>query len=294
MIEYNRKRDTLIFLHIQKAAGSTFNKILDSQYKKQDVISTRLIVRGKYGDNWVRHTTVEREGVAKRTVANMSSADKSKIKVLKGHFEFGWHELFPNDCVYITFLRDPVKRIVSQFDYINRLNNHHIAERIKKDNISLSQFVEQGISLVTDNGMTRRLAGLSDEVGFKEYDDSILDKAIDNIENHFCFVGLSEHFDESILLLKEKLQWNKSPIYLRKNVTKKKQKSKVPDESTIKVIKEHNQLDLKLYEYVRTKFLDDLDHIDNQFVRRLEKFKKRNGAYQNIYSTLHPVYSFFK
>ncbi|MEQ9305526.1 MAG: sulfotransferase family 2 domain-containing protein [Marinoscillum sp.] len=237
----------IIFLHLPKAAGTTFNKILLKQYEESASFIVADEVKKELGDSWGRFTSMEREELAKKKLMALPKSQKDKIQLVAGHMEYGWHECFNDPATYITFLRNPVDRVISQFHYIKRLPDHALKDRILKDDLTLKQFVEQGVSLMTDNGMTRKIAGVTDAVAFREYDDAILDKAVRHLREHFGAVGLAEHFDESIVYMQHKFSW-KHPYYLRKNVTINRKKVIEYDSATLDCIAQHNSLDIQLYQ----------------------------------------------
>lgn len=274
-----KKDDTLIFLHIPKAAGTTLNKIIDRQFKGNAIFANNKVVRSELGDDWKKHDPIHREEIAKKHLQSLSSEEKKSIKLLRGHMEFGWHSYFENSCTYITFLRNPIERVISQYYYIKRLKGHKLEQIISDENLSLSDFVERGLSVVTDNGMTRKIAGLSDNVGFQQYDRGLLDVAKQNIEKHFKFVGISEHFDESLMILGDVLGW-KNLHYYNRNVTVNRTKALTIEQSEIDKVKKHVDLDLELYDFALKSFNSTYALKQDEYNRKLKKFQNLNATYQ--------------
>lgn len=291
MIDY-KKDDLLFFLHLPKSAGTTLNGVIDNVYKKNEIFSIAKEVRKELGDQWRNEATFARENIAFEAFKKNSNTSHSEVKIVKGHMGFGWHEAASKNSSYFTFVREPIDRIVSQYYYIKRMEGHALQEKIKVDDLDLKSFVEKGISLVSDNGMTRKIAGLSDEIGFKEYDNSILDLAKKNIEMHFSSIGLSEYFDESIVFMKEKYGWKK-PYYLNKNVTKGRKKIDSIDRETLKTIERHNALDIELYAYLKDLFNLQIESLGDQFESSLRKYRFWNSKYSSIYTSLKHLKSKF-
>lgn len=273
----------LIFLHLPKAAGTTFNKILLKQYEAPVSFIVAEEVKKEIEGNWGRFTSMEREELAKKKLMALPKSQKQHLQLVAGHMEYGWHECFNDPATYITFLRNPVDRVISQFHYIKRLPDHALKDRIQNDALSLKQFVEQGVSLMTDNGMTRKIAGVTDAVGFREYDDTILDKAMGHLRDHFGAVGLAEHFDESIVYMQQKFNW-KQPYYLPKNVTNNRKKVMEYDSATLDCIAQHNSLDIQLYQYAQELFSKQLTSANGDIAHLTRKFKKRNKYHQLMQS----------
>jgi hypothetical protein len=98
------KTDHLIFLHLPKTAGSTIYYILNRLYQNEKVFNVHW--RGTQGnlDNFKTLPTAERE----------------KIKLIRGHFRFGLHDFFEGETSYFSFLRNPEERILSFYTYVQQ------------------------------------------------------------------------------------------------------------------------------------------------------------------------------
>src|SRR5262245_16845682 len=93
---------TLIFLHIPKPAGTTVHHVLERQFAADEVYSLA-------GDSWASY---------RRDFQRLTLPERKKIRVIKGHMEFGLHELLPQPATYVTVLRHPVDRIMSYYYYV--------------------------------------------------------------------------------------------------------------------------------------------------------------------------------
>lgn len=287
MVDY-KKDDLLFFLHLPKSAGTTLNSILEKIYPQKQIFSIAKEVRRKFGSNWVNEATSTRENVAFDVFKGMTDRQLNSLKIVKGHMGFGWHEKVKKNVSYFTFVRQPIDRIVSQYYYIKRIKGHALQKQIESQNLDLRAFVERGISLVADNGMTRKIAGISDEIPFQSYGKEILDKAKDNIENHFSSIGLSEYFDESIVLMQAKYEWTR-PYYIKQNVTDGRKKVTEINSSTLKIIEHFNALDMELYDYIKKIFRNQIEHFGDQFDSSVKKYKSCNAKYSGVYGTLKKI-----
>ena len=93
----------------------------------------------------------------------------------------------------------------------------------------------------------------------------ILKSVIENLERNFIFVGLSSHITISVDLLKNILTGQETPHSLPRKRTKRafhrsKNRPEFFDLELLKLIAERNQLDMKLYGYVLTKFRNTLEN----------------------------------
>jgi hypothetical protein len=266
---------TIIFLHIPKAAGTTLHTILDRQYPPHTVFSNDRIVRARLGDTWREMPATQRWQIARDELCHLPATRKEKLQVVKGHMIFGWHELLPQPCTYITLLREPVDRVVSLYSYTMRQNGHHLRDEILARNLDIAAYTSSGITVWADNGQTRMLSGAGDSIGFGKCSDDMLRAAKRNIEESFALVGLSEQFDETLVVLKHMFDW-RMPFYIRRNVTRHSPWQRELSAETRRAIEQHNALDIELYNWVSERFDALLQKQGSHFSRELSVFRLLN------------------
>ena len=220
MLYSNNKQDLcLLFLHIPKAGGTTLYRIIERQYKRNEIYS---ISRGK------PYKYIE-------DLINFPKIQKKKYKAIEGHMRFGLHEFLPQPCTYITILRNPIERVISTYNYIFQIRGHYLYEPLKSQNFDLKKLVASRISYEFDNFQTRLLFGNHNNIELGECSREMLENAKKNLQKHFTVVGLTERFDETLLLMKRALGWNRI-YYIRQNVTKKTQPRENISKETIDTI----------------------------------------------------------
>ncbi|MGB7521950.1 MAG: sulfotransferase family 2 domain-containing protein, partial [Spirulinaceae cyanobacterium] len=186
-LENNSKQEeSLLFLHIPKAGGSTLTTILDKQYQKQEVYKIREL---KDLD----------------ILNNADKKSKNQFKVITGHFPFGLHEDLLQKCSYITMLREPTERLISLYYYIRSSVEHRLHQQIVSKQMTLEEFVSSGILETTDNCQTRLISGQM-EVEFGCASQEMLAMAKDNLQK-MAVVGILENLDETLVLIKKNLGW---------------------------------------------------------------------------------------
>lgn len=137
---------------------------------------------------------------------------------------FGMHHYLPENAEiqYMTMLRDPVKRSLSQYYYIKRRPNHFLYELVKKQ--SLLEFIKSEQAYAHCNRQTALLASTNciplNSENNRGLDKNDLRKAKEHLKK-FTFVGILEEFDISMLLAKQILGWN-NIYYFKRNVSKSK------------------------------------------------------------------------
>ena len=252
---------TLIFLHIPKTAGSTLFAILKRQYPfafiHPHVGTWKYVFEFKRLPEWKRE----------------------RIGVLAGHLPFGVHKYLPQPSVYITLLRDPIERAISDYYYVLRTPDNYFYKDVTTQHMSLEEFVASGCNgkyLNLDNGQTRLLSGMVD-VGFGQCTLKMLKDAKENLREYFAVVGINERFDETVMLMKKVLGWTTLPYYVRENVTSDRPGKEDIPEDTLKVIEKRNELDLDLYTFAKEMFAEQLCGQDPPFEKELESFKLQNN-----------------
>ncbi len=246
----------IIFTHIPKTAGTTIRDILENQYRSNSIALV-------YSQENIQYT--------------LNNLLASNNKVIMGHFR---HPNFitPTNILFLTFLREPVKRIISHYNYVsNSKDKVHIALMQKASTIQ--EFVQLESQ---QNLQTKYLSGLSNE-DFAKAPQAALAKAKENIDSYM--VGITERFDESIVFFKEKLNWKK-PYYT--TINKSKKRTTNYDTQTQELISSCNSLDIELYTYALDKFENQLSLLTN-FDEKLNTYQAQNKKLKNLYFVKHRV-----
>ncbi|MDJ0557457.1 MAG: glycosyltransferase [Microcoleaceae cyanobacterium MO_207.B10] len=157
----------LISVHVPKAAGTAFRQVLLQVYGTQGVLTDKT---NMFEDN-------------------IPATIHWQTKVIEGHFRAGkYDKLFPN-TQRITWLRQPIRRLISDycFRHISNPKNDYLNKK------GLLNFAQSNSNLMAYcvNG-----------------------KSLD----YFDFVGITEYFEEDLLELKNILGWSDyQVIYQNRN-----------------------------------------------------------------------------
>ena len=243
----------LIFLHNLKTGGTTLRGILGRQYRGDEIC-----VLGRQTDV----STVKREKI-----------DDPGLRLIEGHVPFGVHVLISRPVAYITLLRDPVERIVSLYAFMRNGEGRDIHCEARGALGSLEELVASGALPEVDNGQTRRLAGLSP--AYRECSAAMLGRAKENIRHHFAVVGLTERFDESVLLMRRLFGWP-SALYSPRKVNPRREPVAALPNSTRRLIEERNRFDRELYEYAAERLGRQVAELGPDFRAELATFSRLN------------------
>ena len=190
----------LVSNHIGKTAGGTL----------------QFILQRNYGDNFlgIYSALIKKMFGKERTTPSINPLDESelnfvlnqygKIECISSHFI-----KFPNsfnNFKTITFLRNPVDRVVSQYfslrkKYLGQKNlpNHMIYDY----RYDMRLFFDHWEYVSTQYNVQSRIDN------FQTYvinNANNLDGAVNSLKNEYWFVGITERFDECLLLLKNQFQ----------------------------------------------------------------------------------------
>ena len=209
----------LVFVHMHKTGGTTVSHIL----------------RSSFG---VRHCQVEPRH-ARWSGPHFSADDLQlvrklypNLKSIAGHRVAAYVDLQPKDTElkYFTFMRDPIKLCASRFQYKVNVSG--------KQGLDFEEWIQRDWPR---NHQTKWIAGVDD-----------VTEAIRIIKEKNIFVGLTDRFDESMVMLKAFLANDLNISYRRVNVARDKSlaKSLLTNERTRQMLIDAQRADLELYEFV--------------------------------------------
>jgi len=261
----------VIFLHVPKTAGSTLRRILQRQFEPS--ATHRL-----YGNH------PEELFAQFRTLPESA---RLRIRLLLGHFGFGMHRHLASPFTYVAVTRQPVERVISDYEYIRNNAGHVFHRRMIEANLGLREFVECGEWTFNDNAMVRMFAGMLDApVG--SLDERALERAKSNIRDHFGLVGLTERFDETLVLLARRFGW-RSVYYERENVSANRPDKAAVPEDAVSAIARANALDIDLHRFVTEHFQREAEQEGPGFQDAVREFGRVNAELKRLIHEAHEL-----
>jgi len=260
-----------IFLHIEHTGGTTLHTILDRQY----------------GDGL--YYVPRPSGVESLRV--LPPAQKAAMQAVWGHFSYGVHRYLPQTAHYFTLLREPVSRAIASYYYEFRFIKSPNHARYVTGEVDWSEHLAK--RWVTQTQISRLIGGGDDELTRHRPSPVGVDavaQAQAHITDHFTFVGLTEYYDESLLLMARLCGWKKPLHYLRRNTGERKDAPSGIREQIIDLTAQERTV----YEWAKSRFLTLVEAQGAGFQREVAEFKAANTAYAARQHRLEKVKSRFR
>ena len=251
---------SIIFVHLPKCGGTTLNRLIEWEYPPTRIFSIDpSFFRWSY-----------------RRLLRSSPRRLNRMQAIQGHMPFGIHRILPQQATYITVLREPVDRGISEYYYALSRVVHPEHRSIKR--LSLDEYIRL---TPYANVQTKLIAGEDPGYDFLsgECTEQTLRQAKANLEQHFSLIGLTERFEETLALARILFGW-KIPNYADFNVTRgRPRKEEVPGEIR-RVIEERYGFDAELYRFAAELFQKMIVRHQAQLpleVARIKDLRKQTG-----------------
>jgi hypothetical protein len=255
--------DPLVFIHVPKAGGSTLKEVIFRQYPRGTAL-------------WISFQRPEMMSA----FLEMSAAERAKLNCLMGHIPYGFHTELPAQAFLFTMLREPVSRFLSEYQYMLRYDRTGAWRPPGEAMDTLQAFLDYRIRTNAMEVQTGMISGFFPGVGaqppFDPLPEGALERAKANLRDHFGLVGVTDRFDETMLLLKKRMNWKHGVHYARRNAAPRKSSSHSVDPALLERIREHTQNDAALVAYAGELLDQALAEQDPSFMEELAALKRRN------------------
>jgi len=237
----------LVFIHIPKTAGT----------------SLRIAFASILGDEetlWVYPRASWATPAA--DVADLAPKRLSRARLVMGHFMFGLHHQLPPGSRYATVLRRPVDRVISAYFHNVRAIRRRTKDgrpmnawqrAIAEDGIGLAGFArsEAGGRRVapSQNQQVRMIAGRN-HIGGDPEATELLDIALEHVERDFAAVGITDDAGGFAAALAAREGWGEGIELPTVNRNPGRPAEGEIDPAELAVVKEHNALDIALYDHI--------------------------------------------
>lgn len=220
----------LIYVHIPKTAGTSLRAMLEVYAGPEHLFSAYP------GDN-PSHAHL-------KDWLKLPAATQMGCRATLGHYSFEAFDsivLHPHKY-FITFLRNPIDRVISLYKHTLIAHPNYINSNAKL--IDFLNDSDEGIRIQIDNHQTRMVSGTPDEIPVTR--DSYA-RALNNMSHKFGFVGLTEHFAQDVVTLAALVQAN--PPHERRNVSNDLRTREHFSEEELNEIRRRNFFDFQIFEF---------------------------------------------
>jgi FkbM family methyltransferase len=255
----------IAFVHIQRTAGATVRLIFEGAFSSAAV---------RDAGNYFRDPDEMAAKLARLRKRGWEKWRRRGGRVVVGYVPHGlYRESLPSDARYVTFLREPVDRVISHYhDLIRRRGGPGDLQGPTADSLE-EALIEMRLPQL-NNLATRYLCGESSPLG--ELPPSALEDAKENLPK-FAIVGLQERFEESMVLLHRTLGFKLEP-YLNRHISIDRPRvEEILDEQRA-MIAEHNRLDAELYSFGRELLDETVASADDSFAEEVETLRSASAA----------------
>jgi len=219
--------DHVVFLHMQKAAGTSLCEILPQ------CLGGPSISHGDY--------------------LKYQPHELASFRFIAGHFGYDYLRAIPGRNFTFTFLREPVDRVVSLYYFMQNRDAREYEIYSLAQQISFTEFVRSNQPLVSthiDNHQVRQLARGWPYEQLRATGEQLLAQAIANLDS-LSFFGFQETFESDVMELARRLDVQIEPQQLPRS--NRSQRPDVSELSTdvVESIRRRTELDRRLYESAR-------------------------------------------
>jgi hypothetical protein len=255
-------RQVLVFVHIPKTAGSALTEALVGHFGKEAYIPMLQEKIGKIHANRLRKTIWTARKAARNSILRLRgihplmsiehrNINPDQLRVLHGHVSLGKEPDLGRDPLYITLVRDPVDRFIS--DYYFRFDIRASWPEGKRERHG---FWLYDIDRFADYVYARKdLSELNLQCRYIGGEDNFA-AAKRAVDDRVFLAAPMQRVNEFLELLTPVLGLSSS-VMPRSNIGRARQKKAPPSEETKAKIREMVSQDQQLFDYISRTF-DDL------------------------------------
>jgi Sulfotransferase family len=224
---YLNERSPLLFIHITKTAGGSFQQLLENSLGNRSIFYN---VPAPLPTVEVHH------------------------QLIFGHFPFGLHELLQLPPRYGCVVRHPIARVVSHYYHLYDHEPGDIGEQIRNSGKDINDFFATSYHWEFENFVCKILSGKQgvDAPRGVDHIAALYQSTRDNLRQHFAYVGVFEYIQLSILNLSTVLN---TDLTLLPRVNAGTYDWSAISSQTLQRISQLNYYDILLYNEIVQQFL---------------------------------------
>ena len=261
---------TIIFTHIPKAGGMTMRQVVARQ------------VIGQPAFRFYHENTFNIE----RFLA-LPESERAALRYVGGHVHFGIHRYIDNPCVYVTLFRDPREQLISYYYFFQQMPNDPDMNTLIKDK-SFEEFLQMRRMQAMQLNM---IVGLDDapdpetgKIGARQNARLPLDEKLaiaeKHLRQHYGAIGLTGHFDESMVIMRRRMGWD-NIFYLRDNTNPGRPRGQ--DTEHLKaLVEQYAEPDIQFFERVKAIYEEQRAEYGPDLARDLRTYQRNKAIYSRV------------
>lgn len=240
----------IFFSHIPKTAGSTLRKIIDAQYSPEQILSL--------------YDLSIPESIARVREMN------DEVRIITAHRNFALRGHITKPFRSITVLRDPIETVISLYYYIARVPTHQYHPAIASGQMRIPD-----VARLVQHRQTLWLSGEEKDTQLPLAE--LLARAKQNLVSETVEFGLTERFDEALVLFSRALNWNVRS-YMPQNVTANRPTLEQVAPADLAEVEDASALDMELYSFARERFQERIAQQPPEFAAEVARLRRRSGT----------------
>ena len=282
----NELKNVFVFVHIAKTAGSTLLYVLDKNFKGEHL----LLNKSKKHDFFSNEET--------QAIATIHS----DVRCISSHsivLPFKQPTNVKIRYIPFTFFRDPVERIFSEFLY----HKSRVIKGLVTKEAPMDSFIKwYEFQLAYGNKISNGRWTFGKNLQLYHIDKNMnLESAKKRLSEEFLFAGITERFDESLIIFKEKMKEVGVDLdihYIKQNVTKNILDLNEEREYLVKeyaeMLRENNKDEYEIYNFINANLDAEIEKYQGNFQLDLERYKKSNKDIFRLKELTYKVKKRFK
>ena len=242
----------LVFHHIQKTAGTSLRHVIRTNLDTAERLAVRIGSDVKRTNRMVAHHA--------ELVESLSPGERARLSCAMGHTAINLLPYFGDEADYLTIVREPVDRVLSQFYFSNRRARRYEGDDLLALYQGRDDVLRKGkIASRLCNWQSRTLlAPFHDLTALEAATEPLPDadewrSRIRDLVDRFWLVGVQDRFDELVSVLCERCGW--TPVEAHFKVSKERDRDLDRlDPGLRELIGAANWLDAELYRHCGERF----------------------------------------
>ncbi|XP_071506949.1 galactosylceramide sulfotransferase-like [Diadema antillarum] len=279
-----KPQQNIVFIKTHKTASTTAASIFDNFAVRNNLSVAIPQDRQPY----MHRTKLFHRDMMANAPQSVGDGEEGRVSVniFSSHARYNRPEMdaVVPDAKYVTVLRDPASQFVSAFVFFHfdeRLRRKFDRDGRRYKNV-LEEFLddpEKNFKLLKDHPLrhvihNQQFFDLGLNTDFSDDSDAV-DAAIARLDEEMDLVLITEHFDESLILMRKVLCWDTADIFYVRKMVHNTTQAFTATRAMRRKIRRWNAADVQLYDHFNRTLWRRITEYGPTFEDELSEFRKR-------------------